>query len=117
MQEQEHEQRGDRGERVHGEQNIGHTPQALDEMSISDHNRLHNVEEPAMWRSVKQAGSQADNIFGAFRNATFRAMTPIMEYGAAIDELTGGHVHRGAQQIINMFRQAVGQLPNPIRDY
>lgn len=103
--------------RVHGDQNIGHTPQALDEMTIPDHNRLHNVEEPAMWRSVKQAGSQADEIFGAFRNATFRAMTPIMEYGTAIDELAGAPVHKGVQHVVNMFRQAVGQKPNPIRGY
>ena len=103
--------------RVHGESNIGHTPQAIDEMSIPDHNRLHNVEEPAMWRSVKQAGSQADEIFGAFRNATFRAMTPIMEYGTAIDELAGAPVHKGVQHVVNMFRQAVGQKPNPIRGY
>ena len=44
-------------------------------------------------------------------------MTPIMEYGTAVDELTGGHVHKGTQHIINMFRQAVGQKPNPIRGY
>ena len=106
--------------RVHGEQNIGHTPQALDEMTIPDHNRLHNVEEPAMWRSVKQAGSEADKIFGMFRKAAqsraFRAMGGITEYIEAIDELTGGHIDRGIQQGVNMVRQAMGQAPNPLRD-
>ena len=66
--------------RVHGEENIGHTPKSIDEMSIPDHNRLHNVEEPAMWRSIKKSGSQADEIFGAFRaltkNKTFGALLP-----------------------------------------
>ena len=47
----------------------------------------------------------------------YRAINPIMEYGTAIDELTGGHVNRGVQNVINMFRQAVGQAPNPIRGY
>ena len=56
-------------------------------------------------------------VLDAFRNATFRAMSPILEYGTAIDELTGSHVHTGTQHIINMFRQAVGQKPNPIRGY
>lgn len=54
--------------RVHGEENIGHTPKSIDEMSIPEHNKLHNVEEPAMWRSVKKAGSEADKIFSMFRS-------------------------------------------------
>ena len=81
--------------RVHGESNIGHTPQAIDEMSIPDHNRLHNVEEPAMWRSVKKAGSEADNIFGMFRKVVqskaFRAVAPaipLVGYGAGAAEAT-----------------------------
>lgn len=65
--------------RVHGEENIGHTPKSIDEMSIPDHNRLHNVEEPAMWRSVKKAGSEADQIFGLFRNlAKYKAGRSLM---------------------------------------
>jgi hypothetical protein len=53
----------------------------------------------------------------AFQRLGFRAMTPIMEYGTAIDELTGGHINKGVQHVVNMFRQAVGQKPNPIRGY
>ena len=60
-------------------------------------------------------------VLDAYRNLTkakaFRAVTPIMEYGTAVDELTGGHVHKGVQTIVNMFRQAVGQKPNPIKGY
>ena len=67
--------------------------------------------------AIKKAGSEADNIFNMFRNAKFRAMNPIMEYGTAIDELTGGHVNKGVQHVVNMFRQAVGQKPNPIKGY
>lgn len=56
-------------------------------------------------------------ILDAYRSLRFRAMNPIMEYGTAIDELTGGHVNKGVQHVVNMFRQAVGQKPNPIRGY
>ena len=78
--------------------------------------RSHNKFQP----TSKQPGinlNPGDDIFAAFRNARFRAMTPIMEYGTAIDELTGGHVNKGVQTVVNMFRQAVGQAPNPIRGY
>ena len=61
--------------------------------------------------------SVIDNIRRSAQFPGFRAMTPIMEYGTAVDELTGGHVHKGTQHVINMFRQAVGQKPNPIRGY
>ena len=56
-------------------------------------------------------------ILDAYRSLRFRAMNPIMEYGTAIDELTGGHVNKGVQHVVNMFRQAVGQKPNPIKGY
>ena len=78
--------------------------------------KLHNKFQP----TSRQPGinlNPSDDILAMFRNARFRAMTPIMEYGTAIDELTGGHVNRGVQNVVNMFRQAVGQAPNPIRGY
>ena len=53
-----------------------------------------------------------------YRNLKFRAMNPIMEYGTAIDELTGGHVNRGIQQGVNLLRTKVfGLQANPIKEY
>jgi hypothetical protein len=102
------------------DQYFGDDPRNFADLTIPEHrtgpNAVHKVEK-YMDDAIKKAGSEADNIFSAFRNAKFRAMTPLMEYGTAIDELTGGHVHRGTQHVINMFRQAVGQAPNPIRGY
>ena len=74
----------------------------------------------AMDKGIQAAGSEADKIFGMFRNAAqgkaFRALGGITEYIQAADELTGGHIDRGIQQGVNFLRQAVGQAPNPIRD-
>ena len=78
--------------------------------------KFHNKFQP----TSKQPGfnlNPGDDILGMFRNAKFRAINPIMEYGTAIDELAGAPVHKGVQRVINMFRQAVGQAPNPIRGY
>jgi len=61
--------------------------------------------------------SVLDNIRRSARFPGYRAFNPIMEYGQAFDELTGGHVHKGAQQVINFLRQQVGMKPNPIRGY
>ena len=70
--------------------------------------------------SIKNAGSEADKVFGMFRKAAqgraFRALGGITEYIQAVDELTGGHIDRGIQHGVNFVRQAVGQAPNPIRD-
>ena len=61
--------------------------------------------------------SVIDNIRRSARFPGYRALNPLMEYGQAIDELTGGHIHKGAQQVVNFLRQQVGVKPNPIRGY
>ena len=96
---------------------VGNQPGNVQPLTPDVNQRVKPAQLRAMDKSIQAAGSEADNIFGMFRNARFRAMTPIMEYGTAIDELTGGHVNKGVQTVVNMFRQAVGQAPNPIRGY
>lgn len=54
-------------ESVHGKGKVGHAPEALVEMSIPEHQKLHNVIEPKYERAIKSAGSEADNIFGQLR--------------------------------------------------
>ena len=50
-------------ERVHGKENVGHRPGALVEMTPEAHSKLHNVQETAYFRAIRQAGSQADALF------------------------------------------------------
>ena len=46
----------------------------------------------------------------------FRGMTPLTEYGAAVDEITGGHADRFVQQGVNKIRMMIGLKPNKIRN-
>ena len=56
-------------ESVHGKGNVGHAPEALIEMSIPEHQRLHNVIEPAYERAIKKAGTKTDDIFNDLRKS------------------------------------------------
>ena len=105
------------------DQYFGDDPRNFADLTIPEHrtgpNAVHKVEK-YMDDSIKNAGSEADKVFGMFRKAAqgraFRALGGITEYIQAVDELTGGHIDRGIQHGVNFVRQAVGQAPNPIRD-
>jgi len=60
---------------------IGHTPQALVEMTPAAHNVLHSVEEAQYYRSIRQAGSERERVFefikGAVKYATGRPLIPM----------------------------------------
>ena len=51
-------------ELVYGEGKVGHTPDALVEMTHEDHDYLHNVLEPTYERSINNAGKCTDAILG-----------------------------------------------------
>lgn len=46
----------------------------------------------------------------------YRAMSPLMNYGTAIDEITGGHVDLYIQKGVNKIRSFLGLKPNQLRN-
>ena len=58
-------------------------------------------------------------IMGTYRNLRFRAMNPIMEYGTAIDELTGWSwlIVEFNKALTLLERKSSVLQANPIRDY
>ena len=46
----------------------------------------------------------------------YRAMNPLMNYGTAIDEITGGHVDLYIQKGVNKIRSFLGMKPNKLRN-
>ena len=50
-----------------------------------------------------------------YRNSPNNFMGSIIpEYGAAIDELSGGKIDKGIQKVVNKVRTSVGLKPNPV---
>ena len=46
----------------------------------------------------------------------YRAMSPLMNFGTAIDEITGGHVDLYIQKGVNKIRTFLGMKPNKLRN-
>jgi len=90
-------------EKVHGKGKVGHSPEALVEMSIPEHQYLHNKLEPAYERAIKKAGSQTDEIFNSLRKSVTSKNLGYagMLIGPAVVLATGGSPAEAAGAFID----------------
>ena len=95
-------------EKVHGKGNVGHSPGALYDMDHADHDYIHHKQEPAMHKSIKNAGKQSSKIFAAMRGQNLRAsMLGYLGYISEIDEITGGHVDKLVKDVVGKARNEI----------
>ena len=89
--------------KVHGKGKVGHSPGALVEMSIPEHQYLHNKLEPAYERAIKKAGSQTDEIFNSLRKSVTSKNLGYagMLIGPAVVLATGGSPAEAAGSFID----------------